>query len=170
MNVQLGLKQNWRQFALLVLINAFVGGMVGLERSILPEIAEVDFAVGAKTAILSFIIVFGITKAITNYYAGALANKVGRKKLLTIGWLFALPIPFILIFAKSWNWVVFGNLLLGINQRGISYGMDSVRVRIEALSILFRHRILISRIGRKLVADKRHYTPCHSRNEKKQYS
>jgi MFS family permease len=116
MNVQLGLKQNWRQFALLVLINAFVGGMVGLERSILPEIAEVDFAVGAKTAILSFIIVFGITKAITNYYAGALANKVGRKKLLTIGWLFALPIPFILIFAKSWNWVVFGNLLLGINQ------------------------------------------------------
>ena len=116
MNVQLGLKQNWRQFALLVLINAFVGGMVGLERSILPEIAEVDFAVGAKTAILSFIIVFGITKAITNYYAGALANKVGRKKLLTIGWLFALPIPFILIFAKSWNWVVFANLLLGINQ------------------------------------------------------
>jgi MFS family permease len=116
MNVQLGLKQNWRQFALLGLINAFVGGMVGLERSILPEIAEVDFAVGAKTAILSFIIVFGITKAITNYYAGALANKVGRKKLLTIGWLFALPIPFILIFAKSWNWVVFGNLLLGINQ------------------------------------------------------
>ena len=116
MNVKLGLKQNWQQFTLLVLINAFVGGMVGLERSILPEIAEVDFAVGAKTAILSFIVVFGITKAITNYYTGALANKVGRKNLLTIGWLFAIPIPFILIYAKDWNWVVFANLLLGINQ------------------------------------------------------
>ena len=86
-NVKLGLKENWKQFTLLVIINAFVGGMVGLERSILPEIAEKEFGLVAKTAILSFIIVFGVTKAITNYFAGALANKYGRKKLLTLGWI-----------------------------------------------------------------------------------
>jgi len=115
-NIALGLRENWKQFVLLVIINGFVGGMVGLERTILPEIAEADFQMAAKTAILSFIVVFGITKAITNYYTGALANKVGRKNLLTIGWLFALPIPLILIYAPSWNWVVFANILLGINQ------------------------------------------------------
>ncbi|MBT8218330.1 MAG: MFS transporter [Bacteroidia bacterium] len=114
--VQLGLKENWKQFTLLVIINAFVGGMVGLERTILPEIAEADFEIAAKTAILSFIIVFGVVKAITNYFTGALANKVGRKNLLTIGWLIALPIPFILIYATSWNWIILANVLLGINQ------------------------------------------------------
>ena len=115
-NVQLGLKQNWKQFTLLVIINGFVGGMVGLERTILPEIAESDFQVAAKTAILSFIIVFGITKAVTNYYTGRLANRFGRRNLLIIGWLFALPIPVILIYAPSWNWIIFANILLGINQ------------------------------------------------------
>lgn len=115
-NVQLGLKENWKQFTLLVIINGFVGGMVGLERTILPEIAEADFMMAAKTAILSFIVVFGIIKAITNYYTGALANKVGRKNLLSIGWLIALPIPFILIYAPNWNWVILANVLLGINQ------------------------------------------------------
>ena len=115
-DVKLGLKENWKQFVLLIIINAFVGGMVGLERSILPEMAEVEFNMIAKTAILSFIIVFGITKAITNYFTGALANKVGRKNLLVIGWLFALPIPFILIYAPNWNWIIFANFLLGINQ------------------------------------------------------
>ena len=114
--VKLGLKENWKQFLLLVIINAFVGGMVGLERTILPEIAEVDFGIAAKTAILSFIIVFGIVKAITNYYTGALADKFGRKNLLVLGWVIALPIPFILIFATSWNWIIFANVLLGINQ------------------------------------------------------
>ena len=114
--VELGLRNNWRQFALLVVINAFVGGMVGLERTILPQIAEADFHIASKTAILSFIIVFGFTKAITNYFTGLLANKWGRKNLLVIGWLFALPIPFILIYASSWNWVVLANVLLGINQ------------------------------------------------------
>lgn len=114
--VQLGLKANWQQFSLLVLINAFVGGMVGLERTILPEIAEADFGIAARTAILSFIVVFGIVKAITNYYTGALADKVGRKNLLTIGWLIGLPIPFLLIYADSWNWVLLVNVLLGINQ------------------------------------------------------
>lgn len=114
--VQLGLKENWRQFTLLVIINAFVGGMIGLERSILPRIAEVEFHIAAKTAILSFIIVFGIVKAITNYFTGALANRIGRKNLLTIGWLFGIPVPFILMFADSWNWIVAANVLLGINQ------------------------------------------------------
>lgn len=114
--VKLGLKENWQQFFLLVLINAFVGGMVGLERTILPEIAEVEFNIAAKTAVLSFIIVFGIVKAVTNYYTGALANQLGRKNLLTIGWLIALPIPFILIYAPNWTWVIFANVLLGINQ------------------------------------------------------
>lgn len=114
--IELGLKENWKQFTLLVLINAFVGGMVGLERSILPQIAEQEFHIAAKTAILSFIIVFGIVKAITNYFAGVFANKIGRKKLLTIGWLFAIPVPFILMFAPSWDWIVAANILLGINQ------------------------------------------------------
>jgi MFS family permease len=114
--VQLGLKENWQQFTLLVIINAFVGGMVGLERTILPEIAEAEFHIAAKTAILSFIIVFGIVKAITNYFTGALANKVGRKNLLTIGWLTGIPVPFILMFADSWNWIIAANILLGINQ------------------------------------------------------
>lgn len=114
--IELGLKENWKQFTLLVIINAFVGGMVGLERSILPQIAEQEFHIAAKTAILSFIIVFGIVKAITNYFAGVFANKVERKNLLTIGWLFAVPVPFILMFAPSWDWIVAANILLGINQ------------------------------------------------------
>ncbi len=116
MEVKLGLKENWRQFTLLVIINAFVGGMVGLERSILPRIAEAEFHIAAKTAILSFIIVFGIVKAFTNYFTGTLANKVGRKNLLTIGWLIGIPVPFVLMYANSWNWIVAANVLLGINQ------------------------------------------------------
>lgn len=113
---QLGLKENWRQFSLLVLVNAFVGGMVGMERSILPKLAEIEFHLAAKTAILSFIVVFGITKALTNYFAGTLANQYGRKKLLVIGWIFALPVPFLLIYAPNWSWIIFANVFLGINQ------------------------------------------------------
>lgn len=114
--IKLGLKENWPQFTILVIVNAFVGGMVGLERTIFPKFAEIEFGVSSKTAILSFIIAFGITKAITNYFTGKLANKFGRKNLLLLGWLFAIPIPFILINATSWNWVIFANILLGINQ------------------------------------------------------
>ena len=116
MEIQLGLKENWKQFTLLVIVNGFVGGMVGLERSILPQIAEKEFAIAAKTAILSFIIVFGIVKAVTNYYTGALANKFGRKNLLVAGWIIGIPIPFILMFAPSWGWIIAANVLLGINQ------------------------------------------------------
>ena len=93
--VQLGLKANWKQFSLLVLINGFVGGMVGLERTILPEMAEKIFGLSAKTEILFFIVVFGITKAITNYFTGTLADKYGRKKLLILGWFIGFPIPII---------------------------------------------------------------------------
>ena len=115
-NVKLGLKENWKQFTLLVIINGFVGGMVGLERTILPQIAEQEFNLAAKTAILSFIIVFGLTKALTNYYTGVLANKWGLKNLLILGWIIAIPVPFILIYAHNWNWIIFANVLLGINQ------------------------------------------------------
>jgi len=113
---KLGLKENLPQFLLLVLVNAFVGGMVGLERSILPQIAEVEFGMAVKTAILSFIIVFGISKALTNYFMGRLANRYGRKSLLVTGWLFAIPVPFLLFYAQSWNWILWANVFLGINQ------------------------------------------------------
>jgi MFS family permease len=116
MNVQLGLKENWKQFTLLVIINAFVGGMIGLERAILPRIAESEFHIAAKTAILSFIVVFGITKAITNYFTGTWSNSIGRKKLLTIGWIIALPVPFMLMYAQEWGLIIAANALLGISQ------------------------------------------------------
>ena len=101
-----GLKENWRQFTLLVIINMFVGGMVGLERTILPDLAQETFLISSTSVILSFIVVFGVSKAVTNYLAGALANLVGRKNLLVIGWLIALPVPVILIYAPLWSWVV----------------------------------------------------------------
>ncbi|MBK8701995.1 MAG: MFS transporter [Saprospiraceae bacterium] len=115
-NIRLGLKENWPQFALLVIVNAFVGGMIGMERTIFPEFAQEEFGIASKTAILSFITAFGFTKAITNYFAGRLANKFGRKNLLLVGWFLAIPVPFLLIYAASWNWVVFANVLLGISQ------------------------------------------------------
>jgi MFS family permease len=115
-NINLGLKENWKQFTILVIVNAFVGGMIGMERSIFPQFAELEYGVASKTAILSFITAFGIAKAISNYFTGRLANKFGRKNLLLFGWLIAIPIPFMLIYAPSWNWVIFANVLLGVSQ------------------------------------------------------
>lgn len=115
-DVHLGLKANWKQFTLLVLVNAFVGGMVGLERAIFPQFADEEFGVASNSAILSFIIAFGISKAISNYYAGKLANRYGRRTLLIYGWLIAMPVPLMLIYADHWYWVVFANVLLGISQ------------------------------------------------------
>ena len=113
---QTGIRQNLKQFTLLVILTAFVGGMVGMERSLIPRLAENIFHLASKTATLSFIVAFGITKAITNYYAGYFSNKFGRKRLLIAGWLFALPIPWILMYAGSWNWIIAANVLLGLNQ------------------------------------------------------
>jgi MFS family permease len=115
-SAKIGLKENWKQFSILVLVNAFVGGMVGLERSIFPQFASTKFGIISTTAILSFIVVFGVSKAISNYFTGRLSNRFGRKKLLITGWVLALPIPFILIYANSWTWVVMSNVLLGIHQ------------------------------------------------------
>jgi len=114
--IRLGLRENLGQFSLLVLVNAFVGAMVGLERSILPAIAEHEFHVAARAAILSFIVVFGITKALTNYFAGRLSDRYGRKHVLVAGWLVAVPVPFVLMWAPDWDWIVAANVLLGISQ------------------------------------------------------
>lgn len=116
MSVTLGLKENWKQFTILVIVNAFVGGMIGMERSIIPQFAELEFGMASKTAILSFIVAFGISKAVANFYTGRLANKIGRKNLLVIGWIIALPIPILLIYAPTWSWVIFANILLGVSQ------------------------------------------------------
>jgi MFS family permease len=115
-DIKLGLKENWKQFTLLVIVNAFVGGMIGMERTLFPQYAEVVFGVASKTAILSFITAFGITKAFTNYYTGKLANRFGRRNLLLLGWLIAIPIPFMLIYAPNWGFVIFANVLLGASQ------------------------------------------------------
>ena len=115
-NPKLGIRANLPQFALLVVVNAFVGAMVGMERSILPSIAEHDFHLAARAAILSFIVVFGVTKALTNYLAGRLSDAYGRKVILVAGWLVASPVPFLLMWAPSWAWVLFANVLLGVSQ------------------------------------------------------
>jgi MFS family permease len=113
---RLGLRENAAQFTLLVIVNAFVGAMVGIERSILPAIAEQEFALAARSAILSFIVVFGVSKALTNYGAGRWSDRFGRKSVLVLGWLVAVPVPFLLMWAPSWNWILFANVLLGVSQ------------------------------------------------------
>lgn len=114
--MRLGLRENFAQFSLLVVVNAFVGAMVGMERTILPAIAEQDFHLAAKTAVLSFIVVFGVTKALTNYLAGRLSDRFGRKHVLVGGWLVAVPVPFLLMWAPSWSWILIANALLGMSQ------------------------------------------------------
>lgn len=123
--LELGLSKNKFQFSLLFLINSFVGAMIGLERTILPQIAEKEFGLVVKTAILSFIVVFGFTKAITNYFAGRFSDQWGRKRILILGWLFAIPVPFLLMWAPSWTWVLVANFFLGISQ-GLTWSMTVV--------------------------------------------
>jgi len=115
-DVRLGLRENLAQFSLLVVVNAFVGAMVGMERAILSPIAEQDFHLAAKTAVLSFIVVFGVTKALTNYLAGRLSDRFGRKHVLVVGWIVAAPVPFMLMWAPTWSWVLAANALLGVSQ------------------------------------------------------
>lgn len=123
--VVLGLKENWRQFALLVLINAFVGGMVGIERTVVPLIGAEEFGLASTTLVTSFIVSFGVVKALANLVSGQLADQWGRKRVLVLGWLVGLPVPFMIMWAPSWGWVVAANALLGINQ-GLAWSMTVI--------------------------------------------
>jgi MFS family permease len=123
--VRLGLRANWRQFTLLVVVNAFVGGMVGLERDVVPLLAAHDFGLASRAAALSFIISFGVVKALANLLAGRLSDRIGRKRILVAGWLVGLPVPFLIILAPTWGWVVIANVLLGVNQ-GLCWSMTIV--------------------------------------------
>jgi len=124
-DVALGLKKNWKQFALLVVINAFVGGMVGLERTVVPLIGAEQFKIASSTLVVSFIVTFGVVKAFSNLLSGNLADRWGRKRVLVLGWLAGLPVPFMLILAPSWTWVVAANALLGVNQ-GLAWSMTVI--------------------------------------------
>jgi MFS family permease len=134
--VALGLRDNLPQFVLLVVVNALVGGMVGQERTVLPLLGEREFGVAAYSAMLSFIAVFGVTKALVNYAAGALADRFGRRPVLLVGWLFALPVPLLLIWAPTWGWVIAANVLLGINQ-GLTWSV-TVIMKIDLVGPLRR--------------------------------
>ena len=115
-SIQLGLRENLAQFVLLVAVNALVGGMVGTERTVLPLLGEAEFGIAGYSAMLTFIVAFGLTKAFVNYFAGTLADRFGRKPVLLAGWVAAIPVPLMLIWAPSWGWVIAANVLLGINQ------------------------------------------------------
>ena len=123
--VRLGLKENWRQFALLILINAFVGGMVGVERTVVPLIGSEEFGITSTTLVVSFIVSFGVVKALANLVSGQLADAWGRKRVLVLGWLVGLPVPFMIIWAPSWGWIIAANALLGINQ-GLAWSMTVI--------------------------------------------
>jgi MFS family permease len=127
--VRLGLRENRAQFSLLVLINAFVGAMVGLERSTLPLVGRDDFGLSSSAAVLAFIVAFGLAKALTNLGAGALAERAGRRRLLILGWAVALPVPLLIALAPSWAWIVAANVLLGVNQ-GLAWSM-TVAMKID---------------------------------------
>ncbi|TLY76304.1 MAG: MFS transporter [Gammaproteobacteria bacterium] len=123
--VRLGLRENWPQFALLIATNAFVGGMVGLERTVVPLLGASEFRIASTTVIVSFIVTFGVVKAISNLVSGHLADAFGRKHMLVFGWLVGLPVPFMLAWGPSWGWVVAANALLGINQ-GFAWSMTVI--------------------------------------------
>ena len=122
---RLGLGENWRQFALLILVNAFVGGMVGLERTVVPLIGAEEFRIASTTLVTSFIVSFGVVKAVTNLVSGHYADVYGRKRLLVLGWLIALPVPFMIGWGPSWGWIVGANALLGVSQ-GLTWSMTVI--------------------------------------------
>ena len=124
-SVRLGLRQNWRQFSLLVVINAFVGGMVGLERTVVPLIGAEEFKIASTTIVVSFIVSFGVVKAIANLVSGHFADTYGRKHVLVLGWLIGLPVPFMIGWAPNWGWVIAANALLGLNQ-GFAWSMTVI--------------------------------------------
>ena len=124
-DVRLGLRENWQQFSLLVLLNAFVGGMVGLERTVVPLIGSQEFRIASTTIVVSFIVSFGVVKAFANLVSGHLADLYGRKHLLVVGWLIGLPVPFMIGWGPTWSWVVAANALLGINQ-GLAWSMTVI--------------------------------------------
>jgi MFS family permease len=123
--VRLGLVENWRQFSLLVLVNAFVGGMVGLERTVVPLIGSEEFRIASTTIVVSFIVSFGVVKALANLVSGHFADVYGRKAMLVIGWLVGLPVPFMIGWGPSWGWIIAANALLGINQ-GFAWSMTVI--------------------------------------------
>lgn len=123
--IRLGLAENWRQFALLVLVNAFVGGMVGLERTVVPLIGSEEFRIASTTLVTSFIVSFGVVKAFTNLLSGHFADIYGRKRLLILGWLIALPVPFMIGWGPGWGWIVAANALLGVSQ-GLTWSMTVI--------------------------------------------
>src|ERR671911_944557 len=127
--IKLGLRPNIQQFLILVLVNAFVGAMIGLEQTVVPLIGKSDFDIESSAIIVSFIASFGAVKAVLNLLAGNLSDKWGRKNVLVLGWLFGIPVPFILLFAPDWNWILFANVLLGINQ-GLAWSM-TVNMKID---------------------------------------
>jgi MFS family permease len=124
-HIELGLKENWRQFALLVVINAFVGGMVGIERTVVPLIGSEEFGIASTTIVLSFIVSFGVVKALANLVSGQLADTWGRKHVLVLGWVVGLPVPFMIMWAPSWGWIIAANALLGMNQ-GLAWSMTVI--------------------------------------------
>ncbi len=127
--IRLGLKANINQFLLLILVNAFVGAMIGLEQTVVPLLGKEEFGIESNTLILSFIASFGIVKAILNLFAGNLSDRWNRKKVLVLGWLFGIPVPFILLYAPTWNWILFANVILGVNQ-GLAWS-TTVNMKID---------------------------------------
>jgi len=125
LDVRLGLRENWQQFSFLVLINALVGGMVGLERTVVPLIGSEEFKIASTTIVVSFIVSFGVVKAVANLVSGHFADVYGRKRMLVLGWLVGLPVPFMIAWGPSWGWVVAANALLGINQ-GLAWSMTVI--------------------------------------------
>ena len=123
--ITLGLRENWQQFSLLVLINAFVGGMVGLQGTVVPLIGSQEFKIASTTAVLSFIVSFGVIKALANLVSGHFADVYGRKHMLVLGWLIGLPVPFMIGWGPSWGWIIAANALLGINQ-GFAWSMTVI--------------------------------------------